>query len=390
MPVLHPAPPGGLGFDVARLDAVDEAMRAAVGGVFTAAALLVAGNGGVVLHRAYGWLDDAMARPTQTDSLFDLASVTKLFTTTAFMTLVDAGRVALDDPVSPVVPEFSGPRPIGRFENPLTGEIEALGDVGSLVDADRVTFRHLLTHTSGLPAWTPLYRLPDRETAIAAVLGSDFAYPIGARILYSDLGLILLMEAISRIAGEPFEDYLRRAVLAPLGLRRTMFNPPPELWPDTAPTEICRWRERRLRGEVHDENAGRLGGVSGHAGLFAAVGDVAVLGQMYLNGGAYGETRVLSQAVVAEMTRVQARWEGDRRGLGFMLQGEGEWRRPYLGDAAYGHTGFTGTSLFMDPLQEMVIALLTNRVYFGRDVEGIQMLRRVVHEGIASALEGRA
>ncbi|MFN8471619.1 MAG: serine hydrolase [Anaerolineae bacterium] len=388
MTALYPAAPEALGFDPARLAAVDEAMLAAAHRVFSAAALLVARRGAVVMEGAYGWLDDAThSHPARSYTLFDLASVTKLFTATAFMTLVDAGRVALDDRVSDVVPEFGGIRQIAPAENPLTGATEILGNLDWVVDAGAVTFRHLLTHTSGLPAWAPLYRLPDRDAAVAAVLGSNFAYATGDRILYSDLGLVLLTEAISRLAGEPFDAFVQRAVLKPLGLERATFNPPPDQWPDIAPTEVCRWRGRRLRGEVHDENAARLGGVSGHAGLFASVRDVATLGQMYLDGGEYAGVRVLSEDAVAEMTRVQVQWEGDRRGIGFMLQGEGGWRRAGLSDRAYGHTGFTGTSLWIDPEAETVVALLTNRVYFGRDAGGIQTLRRLVHEGVASALE---
>lgn len=364
-----------------RLAALDAAVAAGAGGVYTAAVILVARGGAVVFHRAYGWLDPAtQQRATQPDSLFDLASVTKLYTVTLFMTLVDAGSVGLDQPVATVVPEFSGERVIGRFEHPLTGAIEGYDYPATTVDADRVTFRHLLTHTSGLPAWTPLYRLKTREAALAAVLTSDFAYPTGARLVYSDLGLILLTEAIERLTGEPLPVALRRRVLDPLGMRETMFNPPPDRWARIAPTEVCRWRARRLVGEVHDENAGRLGGVSGHAGLFAPAADVAVLGQTYLNGGAYGDTRLLRAETVAEMTRLQAEQDGDRRGLGWMLQGVGDWRRRGLSDAAFGHTGFTGTSLWVDPPRQLVLVLLTNRVYFGRDAAGITALRQQVYE----------
>ncbi|MFN8481887.1 MAG: serine hydrolase [Anaerolineae bacterium] len=366
-------------------------MQAACGRVFTAASLLVARRGGVVLERAYGWLDDVGGeRPARLDTLFDLASVTKLFTATAFMTLVDSGRVALDDRVCRVVPQFAGWRPMASTENPLTGEIEILGDVSTLVDADAVTFRHLLTHTSGLPAWRALYRLPDRAAAVSAVLASDFACPTGTRILYSDLGLILLTEALTRLADEPLDAFVRRVVLMPLGLQRATFNPSRETWPDIPPTEVCRWRGRRLRGEVHDENAARLDGVSGHAGLFASVRDVAALGQMVLDSGVYAGARVLSPEAVGRMTRVQACWQGDRRGIGFMLQGVGEWRRAGLSDRAFGHTGFTGTSLWVDPAVETIVALLTNRVYFGRDAEGIQALRRSVQAGVASALESHS
>ncbi len=362
-------------------------MAEAEGSIYTAAVLLVAQQGRTVFERAWGWLDPETRRhPTQRDSLFDLASVTKLYTVTLFMTLVEAGQVGLDQPVVEVVPEFRGRRPIGRFEHPLTGEIEGLGDEGETVDVGGVTFRHLLTHTSGLPAWLPLYRLPDRDAARRAVLTTDFAYPTGQRLVYSDLGLILLKEAIERLTSAPLNVALRQRVLDPLGLRETGFNPPPDLWPRVAPTEVCRWRQRRLVGEVHDENAGRLGGVSGHAGLFAPAREVAVLGQLYLNGGVYQGTRLLSPATVTAMTGPQAEHEGDRRGLGWMVQGAGQWLRPGLSERAFGHTGFTGTSLWVDPARDLVVVLLTNRVYFGRDPEGITELRRRVHVALAEAL----
>jgi serine-type D-Ala-D-Ala carboxypeptidase len=348
---------------------------------------LVAQAGVTVFHRAYGWLDpETRTRPTQCDSLFDLASVTKLYTVTLFMTLVERGLVKLDQPVAEVVPGFSGRRVIGRFEHPLTGEVEGYEYPDTAIDARQITFRHLLTHTSGLAAWLPLYRLPSRDRALAAVLTSDFAYPPGARLVYSDLGLILLTEAITRLTGEPYAVTLRRLVLDPLGMRETTFNPSLAVWPRVAPTEVCRWRGRRLMGEVHDENAGRLGGVSGHAGLFAPAAEVARLGQLYLNGGQLDGVRLLAPGTVAEMTRVQAEFEGDRRGLGWMIQGTGEWRRPALSDRAFGHTGFTGTSLWVDPATSMVLVLLTNRVYFGRDADGILALRRAVLNAAASLL----
>ncbi|MCW5850942.1 MAG: beta-lactamase family protein [Anaerolineae bacterium] len=359
---------------------LDEAASAGQGTVYTAAACLVARGGETLFHRAYGWLDpETRTRPTQLDSLFDLASVTKVFTTTLFMRLVEAEQVSLDQPVAEVVPEFSGRRPITAFEQPLTGLLDQYDYPDTTVDAGRVTFRHLLTHTSGLPAWAALYRLPSREAAIQAVLHSTFAYPTGARLVYSDLGLILLSQAIERLAGQPLDQALRRLVLDPLDLRHTFYNPPAALHATVVPTEVCRWRGRRLVGEVHDENAGRLDGVSGHAGLFSTGGDVARLGQLYLNGGELDGVRLLSSSTVAEMTRVQVDFDGDRRGLGWMRQGTGEWQRPGLSEAAFGHTGFTGTSLWVDPTTQMVIVLLTNRVYFGRDASGILALRQAVY-----------
>ena len=371
---------------------LDEAVRAGQETVYTAAVCLVARRGETLFHRAYGWLDpETQTRLTQLDSLFDLASVTKVFTTTLFMRLVEAGKVSLDQPVAEVVPEFSGVRPIAAFEQPLTGAVDQYDYPDIAVDAGRVTFRHLLTHTSGLPAWAGLYRLPSRETAIQAVLHSHFAYPTGARLVYSDLGLILLSHALERLTGEPLDAAMRRLVLDPLGLNCTLYNPPAALHDTVAPTEVCRWRGRRLVGEVHDENAGRLDGISGHAGLFSTAADVARLGQVYLNGGELEGGQLLSPETVAEMTRVQVDFDGDRRGLGWMRQGRGEWRRPGLSEVAFGHTGFTGTSLWVDPSSEEVIVLLTNRVYFGRDASGILALRQTVYRAAEAliAAEGR-
>lgn len=384
---LCPVEPRDVGIEADSVDAIDAAVAKAEGRVFEAGTVLVARNGGVFLERAYGWLDpETRARPARINSLFDLASVTKMYAVTLFMTLVEAQLVTLDEPVVEVLPELGGRRGIGRFEHPLTGAIEGFDYPGEMVDATRITFRHLLTHTSGLPAWLPLYRVEAELSVLPRIFETDFAYPTGARIVYSDLGLILLAEAMQRVLGEPLDTALRTRVLEPLGAADTMFRPGQEHLNRVAPTEVCRWRKRRIVGEVHDENAGRLGGVSGHAGLFATAADVARLGQMYLNGGTYNGTRVLRTATVAEMTRVQAEFEGDRRGLGWMLQGIGSMRRPGLSDEAYGHTGFTGTALWVDPTTGVVIVLLTNRVYFGRDGAGILALREAVYTAVERAV----
>ncbi|UCC65496.1 MAG: serine hydrolase, partial [Anaerolineae bacterium] len=272
---LHPATPQAAGFDPDGLTRVDAVVRSGLDAVFPAAVLLVARRGDVVFHRAYGYLDpETRQRPTKADSLFDLASVTKLFTVTAFMTLVEAGHVALDTPVTDVLPEFGGQRAIGPTEDPLakTHVPPDPAFAGQEVDARSVTFWHLLTHTSGLAAWRSLYRedgeegegvpMPHQVSAqrrmrrIAAIHRLyGFAYPPGARMVYSDLGIILLGEAVARLAGISLEAYVRCAVLEPLGLTRTTYNPlahgiAPE---QVVPTEFCTWRRRRCIGEVHDE-----------------------------------------------------------------------------------------------------------------------------------------
>lgn len=400
---------------------IEAVMRSGLDAVFPAAVLLVARQGGVVLHRAYGTLDpETCRRPTQTDSLFDLASVTKLFTATAFMTLVEAGRVALNTPVADVLAEFGGVRPIAETEDPLAKTVVAADPAlaGQEVDARQVTFWHLLTHTSGLAAWRSLYRengedgddvpLPHQVSAekrarrVAVIHGLyGFAYPPGERMVYSDLGLILLGEAIARLAGTSLDAYVRQTVLEPLGLTHTTYNPLASGVPadQIVPTELCTWRRRRCRGEVHDENAASLGGVAGHAGLFSTAWEVAILGQMYLNGGTYGGARLLLPETVAEMTRVQActeRSEGihvddNPRGLGWLQRSEG-WSSSgrWFGPRSYGHTGFTGTSLWIDPDRELLVVLLTNRVYQGRDPEGIVDFRPRLHDAVVEALQDRS
>ena len=406
---LHPVTPQVADFDPDGLTRVDAVVRSGLDAVFPAAVLLVARRGGVVFHRAYGYLDpETRQRPTKANSLFDLASVTKLFTATAFMTLVEAGHVALDTPVTDVLPEFGGRRAIGPTEDPLA-KTQVPPDpafAGQEVDARSVTFWHLLTHTSGLAAWRSLYREDGEEgedvpvphhvpaqrrmrriAAIHRLYG--FAYPPGARMVYSDLGIILLGEAVARLAGTSLEAYVRCAVLERLGLTHTTYNPLAHgiAREQIVPTEFCTWRRRRCIGEVHDENAASLGGVAGHAGLFSTAWEVAALGQMYLNGSSYGSARVLSPEGATETTREQVNFDDNPRGLGWLQRSQG-WSSSgqLFGPRSYGHTGFTGTSLWIDPDRELVASLLTNRVYYGRDPAGIIAFRPRLHDALIEAI----
>jgi len=371
--------------------AVDRVIRAALERVFPATQVVVLHAGQVQFAASYGWLDpETRLRPVTPDTLFDLASVTKLFTVTAFMVLVEAGRVGLDQAVQTVLPEFSGPRPIQPYEDPLAPgqwvQVET-GTASAEVDAGMVTFRHLLAHTSGLPAWRPLYREPSPDAARRMAFDTFFSYPVGSRTVYSDIGLILLGLSIEQLTGLPLDQAIARLVSEPLGLQHTRFLPVGgTVTVQAAPTEECRWRGRRIVGEVHDENAARLGGVAGHAGLFSTAGDVARLGQMYLDRG----RPILQPATVAEMTRLQAQ-DGDvHRGLGFALWSpDPEASGNAFGPAAFGHTGFTGTSLWIDPSRELVVAVMTNRVYYGRDAGGILAFRVGLHSAIVEAADLR-
>jgi CubicO group peptidase (beta-lactamase class C family) len=368
------------------LSVAESILRASLGRVFGAAQLEVRQGGRTLLSQAYGWLDpETRDRPANQDTLFDLASVTKLFVATAFMILVEEGRVGLDQPVATVLPEFCGVRPIQPYEDPLVpgslvtvDAIAPAADWPTAVDAGVVTFRNLLAHNSGLPAWRPLFRQPTAEAGRQLALATFFSYPPGARSIYSDIGLILIGLAIERLTGLRLDDAVYRRVTGLLGLERTRYLPIGA----AAPTEFCAWRGRRIAGEVHDENAAGLGGIAGHAGLFSTAHDVAAFGQSFLAPGS-----ILNSAVIAEMTRVQAQDGFIRRGLGFALWSpDPEASGNPFSQAAFGHTGFTGTSLWIDPGRELVVACLTNRVYYGRHAAGILAFRVALHRAIVEAL----
>ncbi len=379
-------------------------MREGLASAFPAAVLWVQQRGKLSFRKAYGWLDPEERRlPTQLDTLFDLASLTKLFTATAFMTLVAAGKVTLDTPVARVLPEFGRRFPLQPGIDPHTKTPLPPSPAyqGRVVDASRVTFRHLLTHTAGLAAWMDCCQPPPpapvplphqvapatRRRRLQAILEAPrFVYPPGEGLQYSDVGFIALGEAVARLAGKPLPLYLTEAVLRPLGMSHTTYTPLAHgvARETIAPTERCPWRGRRLWGEVHDENAACLGGVAGHAGLFATAHDLVLLGECFLQ----TSSKPLPPALKAEMVREQA-WIGDeRRGLGWKLQTPAH---SLIGQAfspaSFGHTGFTGTSLWVDPARALVVVLLTNRVYHGRDGEAIRRFRIDLHEAVAAAAD---
>jgi CubicO group peptidase (beta-lactamase class C family) len=383
--------------------AVDAILQSAVPQGTPAAQLTVRRQGYVVLSQSYGWLDpETHERRIRPDTLFDLASVTKLFVVSAFMALVDAGRVGIDQRVSEVLPGFHGLRPVRPYEDPLApGGFVTVTETDEPVDAGQITFRQLLTHTSGLPAWRPLFQRASYEAARLLAVETAFAYPPGTRIVYSDIGLILIGMAIEHIAGLPLDQVVATQITKPLGLVQTRYlpiDPQGPLIPGTllqqtglagagtsiAPTEQCAWRGRRIVGEVHDENAAGLGGVSGHAGLFSTADDVAKFGQLFLDGG----RPLLRAGTVDEMARLQAKQGDTRRGIGFALWSpDPEASGNPFSQGAFGHTGFTGTSLWMDAERQLVVALLTNEVYHGRTNRRIGQLRVAVHTAVVQAID---
>ncbi|MFB8033554.1 serine hydrolase [Streptomyces sp. NPDC056004] len=326
-----------------------------------AGAVLLAGRGGTVaLHRpigkavryaAYDEKSDTGVEfpPDQQiamaeDTVFDLASVSKLFTSILAVQQIERGTLELEAKVASYLPDFAG---------------------GGKQD---ITIRQLLTHTSGFRAWIPLYKAPTREGKLQLLWNEVPANPPGTVYLYSDLNLISLQLVLEKITGRKQDVLLREQITAPLGMHRTRYNPPASWKPKIAATEDARlpWSglDRGLVwGEVHDENAYSLDGVAGHAGVFSCAWDLAILARTLLNGGVYGRARILSaESVDLLFTDFNTAFPGDEHGLGFEL-----YQHWYMGAMATprtaGHTGFTGTSLVLDPTTDSFLIVLGNSVH---------------------------
>lgn len=387
------------------LSRIDEPMQYALHTTAPAISLAVYHDDVLIVHDAWGWIDpDTQQHPVTTQTLFDLASLTKLFTTTAFLVLASQQNIVLSTPIGEFLPEFiaNGLRPIDGGQDPHTGIRQPIAEhlAGKTVDPRTVSLWHLLTHSSGLPPWRDVYSIapPPVENDLFSPamrwqmgLAQLFSYPfvdcVGASVRYSDIGLMLLGEIVARLNNTTLEEAIQQHVIQPLGVTDVLFNPlnHHQYSQNTiAPTEFdSRWRGRRVWGEVHDENACGVGGVAGHAGLFASASSVARFGLAWLNHDSFAINPDLWEQAVHE----QVNFEGERRGLGWMLRSiENSSAGHHMSPRSFGHTGFTGTSLWIDPERQLVVALLTNRVYWGRDGAAIHNLRRLVHDTIVEHL----
>jgi uncharacterized protein YbbC (DUF1343 family)/CubicO group peptidase (beta-lactamase class C family) len=337
----------------ARFAPIAELVNAAIGRHELPGAVVLVGQGDAILyHEAFGAREVAPAREAMTENtIFDLASLTKVVaTTTAVMQLMEQGRIRLSDPVAQFIPDF------GQF-----GKRD-------------ITIRHLLTHTSGLR--------PDLELTVEfhgadeAIRRASQEVPValpGERFIYSDINFFVLGDIVQRVSGERLDRYVSRHVFAPLGMTDTMFLPPASLRARIAPTERCdplAWPCSRpdapfLRGIVHDPTSRRMGGVAGHAGLFSTAADLSRFCRMLLHGGQLGTTRILSAATVARMTSASTPvGMRDVRGLGWDIDSVYSANRGELFPiGSYGHTGFTGTSLWIDPASKSYVIFLSNRVH---------------------------
>jgi CubicO group peptidase (beta-lactamase class C family) len=362
---LRVARPEEVGFRADGLAALDVVLdRALASKAFPGGVVAVGREGALVHLRPFGRQTyDPGAPAVQADTVYDLASLTKVIvTTTMAMILVDEGRLDLSRPVSAFIPAFRG---------------------GA---KDKVTVEHLLTHSSGIDWWAPLYKeIRGQPVYVRRIVGMGLAYEPGAKALYSDLGLILLGEILERVAGEPLDAFARKRIFEPLGMKETRFRPGRELLPRLAPTEVVAERGGLVHGVVHDENAMGLGGVAPHAGLFGTAGDLARFAQMLLNGGVFEHQRIVSRVTLERFTSA-VRVPGSSRAYG--------WEKPTpensagvrLSPSAFGHTGFTGTSMWIDPEQKLFVVLLTNRVHPTRENIQIREVRRVVNNSVVEAL----
>jgi CubicO group peptidase (beta-lactamase class C family) len=277
--------------------------------------------------------------------------------------LVGQRKVALDSPVVQYLPQWT-----------------ASG-------VSRITVRQLMTHSAGLPAWRPLYKeAGSADQALQQLFATGPDTVPGKRFLYSDLGFMLLGKLVERVSGEPLALYDMMHVFAPLGMLDTRYLPPAEWRARIAPTEQDPWRQRKLRGEVHDENAAIIGGVSGHAGLFSSGRDLSRFARMYLRGGTLDGQRVFDATTVSQFTRAQDP-SVSRRALGWETPTGGNSAGHGLSPMAFGHTGFTGTSLWMDPQQGIFVLLLTNRVNPTRENRKIGAVRVALADAAIAALQ---
>ena len=300
--------------------------------------------------------DGVRSRPNHR-TVYDLASLTKVVgLTTAVMWAVEEGRLDLDAPASRYLPGFQGP------------------------GTDSVTIRLLLAHASGLPAWRPLYLLAYSRPAVFAVADSTPLDTVpGARFTYSDIGAILLTQAIEAVYGERIDSLLSRRLFTPLGMTSTTYNPPVDWLPRVAPTEFDSLRNRMIRGQVHDENAWRMDGVSGHAGIFSTGDDLLTFGEWWVSHA--------SDPVVHAFAVPQQMPPGSPRTLGWEVPTAENTGSGYLSAGSVGHTGFTGTSIWMDPTRKVVIVVLANRVHPTRANERFAGVRRGVGDRVLLALD---
>lgn len=326
--------------DNKRLDAIDKVVTKAIENRQTPGAVVLVGHKDKIVYRkAFGYTSTAQSEPMSPETIFDLASLTKVFTATAIILLAEQGLVRINAPVSTYIPEFA-----------QNGK-------------DKITIEQLLLHTSGLPAAN---HLDDYKEGCATALDKIYAIKVeqalGTKFVYSDVGYIVLGEVIKRVSNKRLDEFMHDSIIKPIGMKNTCFLPPESIKHMIAPTEE---RDTRLlQGEVHDPRAFLLGGFAGHAGLFSTGDDLTLFCKMILNYGALQSGKLLSTLGITRMLKPHDVGDNKLRGLGWDIKTE---YSTCLGDffqvGTIAHTGFTGTSLVIKPSLKVFIIILTNRVH---------------------------
>ena len=334
--------------------------RAARDSAFPGAYAVVGTHSGILAEDSVGHLDWGPSAVPDEHSLWDLASLTKVIgMTTAVMQLYELGKLDLDAPLQRYIPDWKGPH------------------------KELVTVRQLITHTSGLPADRPYDRQTHDADSVAKLM---FATPLdtlpGVRMVYSDIGAYMLGRLVERISGEALDQYLLNHVFGPLGMAETMYRPPASLKARIAPTEIDPVRGGKVWGVVHDERAYYLGGISAHAGLFSSAHDLARFAEMYLNGGTLDGIRILQPQTIELFTKRQLQ----DRALGWQKPDGSNSAGHMMSELAFGHTGFTGTSIWIDPGTDVFVILLSNRVNPTRANNKIGRVRVALADAVMSTL----
>jgi CubicO group peptidase (beta-lactamase class C family) len=345
--------------------AFDVLKNAAAARSFPAASIAVTHRRQLVALKGFGrFTYEPDSHEVQADTVFDLASVSKVVaTTTMAMVLYERGLLDLNAAVVGIVPEFARNEPRCR----------------------EVTFRMLLAHSSGLPAYEKLFlQGPSRDGLLTTAFGIRLTADPGTRAEYSDIGFIILGVALERLADESLDTFCQREIFGPLGMSHTTYNPALAQRSNIPPT-VDDWtlRNRIIQGEVHDENASALGGVAGHAGLFANAEDLAIFAEAMLNGGA----PILRPATIQLFTQRESTPPGTSRALGWDTPSAPSQSGKYFSPRSYGHLGYTGTSLWIDPERQLSVTLLTNRTWPDRASQAIKEVRPSFHNAIVEAWE---
>ena len=332
---------------------------------FPGAAVLISKDGTIYFYKAFGnYTYHKDSKEVTINTIYDLASLTKVIaTTTAAMICIDRYLLKLDDKVSKYIPEFSS----NKKEN--------------------VTIKNLLLHNSGLPSWKKFWGVYDNpEDIFNTIYNSELEYETGTKTIYSDLGLITLGKIIEKVSGKSLSDFCKEEIFVPLEMNDTYFNPPDSLKYRIAPTEFDNyWRKRLLIGEVHDEASALLKGVAGHAGLFSTAEDIHNLLITILNKGKYKEKQIIKSSTIELFIK---KYDNSTRALGWDIKSpEGSSSGKYFSESSFGHTGFTGTSVWVDPVKEIAVVFLTNRVYPTRENRKIIRVRPELHDAVIKAFQ---